>query len=76
MEEKTPTALRYNNRSVAEQNSLDISWNLLMQDDFKDLRNTIYSNEEEKRLFRSLVVNAVMATDIADKDLKNLRNQK
>lgn len=76
VEEKTPTALRYNNRSVAEQNSLDISWNLLMQDDFKDLRNAIFSNEEEKRLFRSLVVNAVMATDIADKDLKNLRNQK
>ena len=74
VEEKTETAQYYNNRSVAEQNSLDLAWNLLMEQQFDQLRAAIYSNQEERRRFRALVVNAVMATDIADKDLKSLRN--
>ncbi|CAB9514142.1 Receptor-type guanylate cyclase gcy [Seminavis robusta] len=74
VEEKTETSIRYNNRSVAEQNSLDLAWNLLMEDQFSDLRAAIFSNGEERARFRALVVNAVMATDIADKDLKALRN--
>lgn len=64
----------YHNRSVAEQNSLDIAWQLLMEDRFQDLRAAIYSNDEELYRFRQLLVNSVMATDIADKELKQLRN--
>ena len=41
---------------------------------FKTLRETIYSNDVERRRFRQLVVNSVMATDIVDKELKALRN--
>ena len=37
----------YKNKSIAEQNSLDIAWDLLMQDNFKDLRRTIYATEED-----------------------------
>ena len=67
-------ALAYRNKSVAEQNSVDLAWNLLMEQQFDQLRAAIYSNQEERQRFRALVVNAVMATDIADKDLKALRN--
>lgn len=64
----------YQNRSIAEQNSVDLAWGLLMQDRYKEFRRTIYSTVSGFHRFRSLVVNAVMATDIMDKDLKILRN--
>lgn len=66
----------YNNQSVAEQNSVDLAWNLLMDPKFKSLRNAIYGTEDEKKRFRQLVVNSVMATDIVDKELKQLRNSR
>jgi 3'5'-cyclic nucleotide phosphodiesterase len=66
----------YHNRAVAEQNSLDLSWNLLMDDEFKDLRKAIYQTDEELCRFRSLVVNSVMATDIMDMELKKARNNR
>jgi 3'5'-cyclic nucleotide phosphodiesterase len=46
----------------------------LFSDVYSDLRGAIYSDEIEMNRFRQLVVNSVMATDIVDKDLKNLRN--
>lgn len=49
---------------------------MLMDDDYKDLRATIYRTETEMLRFRHLVVNSVMATDIVDKDLKQLRNKR
>lgn len=64
----------YRGKSVAEQNSVDISWNLLMEGRFNDLRATIYSSKGELIRFRQLVVNTVLATDIVDKELKELRN--
>jgi len=76
VQEKSALALRYSMKSVAEQNSIDISWSLLLQDSYKELRQTIYTNQEEYTRFRALLVNAVMATDIMDKDLKVLRNQR
>ena len=64
----------YKNKSVAEQNSIDLAWELLMDNEFGDLRACIYTNAAERDRFRQLVVNSVMATDIMDKDLKTLRN--
>jgi hypothetical protein len=66
----------YQQRSIAEQNSLDLAWHLLMDDEFQDLRRTIYQTDEELGRFRALVVNGVMATDIMDKELKQLRNHR
>jgi len=74
VKECAPIAKVYNNRSVAEQNSLDLAWDLLMDSQFADLRATIYSTQDELKRFRQLVVNSVMAADIVDKDLKALRN--
>eukprot|EP00977_Amphora_coffeiformis_P007623 scaffold1684_cov214-Amphora_coffeaeformis.AAC.7 len=67
-------AKRYKNKSVAEQNSIDIAWNLLYCPEFGDLRRAIMPTKSEQRRFRQLLVNSVMATDIMDKDLKNARN--
>jgi 3'5'-cyclic nucleotide phosphodiesterase len=66
----------YQNRSIAEQNSFDLAWNLLMDDEYRDLRESIYQTDEELFHFRELVVNAVMATDILDSELKTIRNDR
>jgi class 3 adenylate cyclase len=69
-------ATKYKNRGLAEQNSVDIAWDLLMQPQYKDLQKAIFSNEFELQRFRQLVVNLVMSTDIFDKDSKALRNSR
>jgi hypothetical protein len=66
----------YKKKSVAEQNSVELAWNLLNDDRFENLRAAIYQTREEKKRFRQLVVNSVMATDIMDTDLKELRNKR
>ena len=47
-----------------------------MKKEFQDLRRAIYKTEAELKRFRQLVVNAVLATDIMDPDLKTLRNNR
>eukprot|EP00797_Seminavis_robusta_P023348 Sro382_g131010.1 inhibited 3',5'-cyclic phosphodiesterase B (578) ;mRNA; r:20579-23566 len=74
VKESTPIASKYEERSVAEQNSLDLSWELLMRKDYDQLRACLFEKEADLIRFRQLVVNSVMATDITDKDLKALRN--
>ena len=76
VKENTTVAAAYANRSVAEQNSLDICWGILMQNSFQNLRQAIYATTEEYHRFRKLVVNTVLATDIVDKELKALRNSR
>jgi hypothetical protein len=66
----------YKDKSVAEQNSVDLSWDLLQDSTFNDLRLAICPTEHDRVRFRQLVVNSVMATDIMDKDLKTLRNKR
>ena len=64
IKEDASIASIYGGKSVAEQNSVDLAWSLLMDPSFDDLRNTIYKTEEERKRFRQLVVNVVLATDI------------
>ncbi|CAB9522416.1 Receptor-type guanylate cyclase gcy [Seminavis robusta] len=74
IKENAQIAMFYKERSVVEQKSLDLSWNLLVEDRFQDLLHTICPTISEMSRFRGLVVNSVMATDLQDKDLKLLRN--
>jgi hypothetical protein len=74
--EGSKLAHMYRNKSVAEQNSVDFAWDLLMKPSYKELRECIYSTQEELDRFRQLVVNMVMATDIADKELGALRKKR
>lgn len=69
VKEGTRLAQLYKNKSVAEQNSIDLAWDLLMDNQFKDMRAVIFTNEQEEKHFRALLVNLVLATDICDKEL-------
>lgn len=74
--EQSRLAVAYQLKSIAEQNSVDLAWELLMDEKFEELRRTIYATEVEFRRFRQMVVNTVMATDIMDKDLGKLRKER
>ena len=72
-EEEPSMAAKYKDRCIAEQNSFALAWELLAEDRFAELRGAIYCNEQEGNRFRQLVINAVMATDLFDKDLTKQR---
>lgn len=76
IKEGSSLAKKYGNRSVAEQRSVDLAWDMLMQDRFHSLRHTICPTHGELGRFRELIVNIVMATDIMDKELKQVRNDR
>ena len=64
------------NCSVAEQNSVDLAWQVLMEDEFLDLRNCIFTDLNELQRFRALLVNSVIATDIFDKEQGAIRKNR
>jgi hypothetical protein len=77
VKEPSRIAVVYNNKSVAEQNSADLAWSVLMDAEYKDLQAAIYANQEELlEWFRRLVVNAIMATDLFDPELIEDREQR
>ena len=53
-------AVKYNDKSVAEQNSVDLAWEILMEDQFEELRSLIYTNQDEYQRFRQILVNIVL----------------
>lgn len=67
---------KFENKSVAEQNSVHIGWELLMDPRFERLRKCIYQTNVERKRFRQLVINSVMATDIADRQVNEERQMK
>jgi hypothetical protein len=71
--EEPDMARLFRNKSIAEQNSLEISWDLLVSGHFKDLRDYIFTDQEDLARFRQVIVNVVLATDIFDKELNDLR---
>lgn len=74
--ERAELAQKYQNKSVAEQNSVAIAMEMLMEPKYEDLRSCIYGNDGEKKRFRQLIVNAVMATDIMDKGQQSIRKNR
>lgn len=64
--EKDELAIMYENKSVLEQNSIDLAWEMLMEPAYIDLRRCLFPKEDDIRRFRKLLVNSVMATDIFD----------
>ena len=69
-------ALKYGNKSVAEQHSVNLALSLLRESDYVDLQMCICSTEAEKVRFRQLLVNCVLATDLVDEELSNLRKNR
>ena len=68
VKETDPLATQFDNRSVAEKRSITVAWNVLMEDRFRELQSLIFVNGDEMRRFKQLLVNTVLATDIADKE--------
>ena len=66
----------YRGKSLAEQNSLDLTWDIFMSNNYQDLRAFIFANQGELQRFRQVVVNVVLATDIFDKELNSLRKNR
>ena len=66
----------YHGKSVAEQNSVNRAWAMLMEKQYGALRKAICDTQEDEIRFRQLVVNTVMSTDIMDRDLKRLRDER
>eukprot|EP00526_Cylindrotheca_closterium_P003634 CAMPEP_0113617770 /NCGR_PEP_ID=MMETSP0017_2-20120614/8966_1 /TAXON_ID=2856 /ORGANISM="Cylindrotheca closterium" /LENGTH=1245 /DNA_ID=CAMNT_0000527205 /DNA_START=214 /DNA_END=3951 /DNA_ORIENTATION=- /assembly_acc=CAM_ASM_000147 len=69
-------AAMFDNKSIAEQNSIVLAWDILMDSRFHDFRRTIYAAPYELDRFRQLMGNTVMATDIMDKELQALRRNR
>ena len=69
-------AKMYKNKSIAEQNSLDIAWDIFMEPGFALLRQSMFVNRSEMLRFRQVMVNMVLATDIFDKELNDLRKSR
>jgi hypothetical protein len=60
-------------KSVAEQNSVDLTWNLFMDESSVISATPCVPRTGDASVSASLSYNSVMATDIMDKDLKALR---
>jgi hypothetical protein len=67
---------QYHNQSVAEQNSIDVAWEIFMSSRFDKLRQYIFISRAEMMRFRQLVVNAVIATDIFGKEQNKFRKDR
>ncbi|CAJ1960714.1 unnamed protein product [Cylindrotheca closterium] len=66
----------FKSQSVAEQNSIVLAWDILMDERFHDFRRMIYTAPFELERFRQLMANTVLATDIFDKQLNTLRRKR
>jgi len=75
-DENNRIAIMYNGKSSAEQNSIELAFDVLGSSQYRDLVSCICADDEELKRFRQLVVNCVMATDVFDKDLLAIRNKK
>jgi 3'5'-cyclic nucleotide phosphodiesterase len=73
-QENPDMAGRYRHKSIAKQNSLDVAWNLLVSEQFNQLRDCLFTSQTEMDCFRQVVVNTVLATDIMDPELNEVRN--
>lgn len=71
--EEPEVAEKYRNQSIAEQRSIDIAWDILLEPQYENLRRCMFPTSQELRHFRQLIVNCVIATDIFDKELSALR---
>lgn len=69
IQEKTDSAEKYRNRCITEQQSIDTAWDLLMQKKYEGLQYAIFRTAAEKRHFRQVFVQCMLATDVSDKEL-------
>jgi hypothetical protein len=76
VEEECELAQIYNDRSIAEQNSLRVGFSILLQERFSALRELMTPSWEDKTKFRRTVIDLVLCTDIADPDQMQISKAK
>jgi len=76
VKEGHPLAIRFNDQSVAEQNSVAEAYEILTEPEFFDLKCAICETPEESKYFRKLLISLIMATDIASPDRVQLGKSK
>lgn len=76
--ENDPIAMQYKGKSVGEQHSIAVAWELLMSDEYTQLRTAICGSDNSNNIsndallrFRQVVKSAVLATDIADPNVQS-----
>jgi len=70
-------AARCDSRSIAEQHSLVLSMHTFAGDKYKELRECLLANDpEETKRYYQFMISSVLATDIADKELKDVRQKR
>lgn len=74
--EEPGVAARYGEKFLTEQLSFEKAWGKLMTDDFENLRRCIYANEEEKKRFRQVMVNSILATNHEDEEAQMKRQER
>ena len=76
IKEKPDMASKYGTKSVAEHHSVNLALQTLKDPQFKALQKCIHPTFKDYHRFKELLVDAVIATDIVDKDLKANRQQR
>ena len=74
VKENARIAQVYNNKSPAENHSLSLAWGLLMKPEFEDLVKCVCPTRFNLDRLEKMVMAAVLATDVFDKELKEGRN--
>ena len=74
VQEGSPMSAAYSGKLTNEQNSIDLSWQMLLQNEFRDLRQAICSTDDDLRQLRQVLVNTVLATDFSEEKLNSFRN--
>lgn len=69
-------AIKYNDQSIAENESLFIGFSTLLKPKYKNLRNIIFPERTDYRRFRGACVNLVLTTDIASPERTQLGKSK
>lgn len=69
-------AMRYNDQSIAENNSLFIAFSELRNPKYDRLKNVIFPQQEDYRRFRTACINLVLSTDIASPERTQLGKSK
>jgi hypothetical protein len=64
VKEKNRLSVMYKDKSVAEQNSIDLAFEVFTSASYSELVSCICGDENEYKRFRQLVINSVMATDM------------
>ena len=67
---------KYGGKAITEKLSFEKAWEKLMSPYFENLRRCIYADAEEKKRFRQVLVNSVLATDHEDLESQALRQDR